>query len=189
MPFDVKKVMRELEAEPLLSPYPDELARAVVYDVFRHAGQRPPSGSHWDGLSTGAGLPRMAEQAGMLAHALASTSLGKETRRALTGDRSPEEVLDRFFRSIEPLTAELVRNNALRQEEFVRKWIAAVSGTVGSVAGETPEESRRRLEGLDYGNTLAEYKKAEKAREQEAKRRAEALRKAAEAAAAQMGRE
>ena len=186
MAFDVKRLMRELEAAPLLSPYPAELSRAVVNDAFRRAGKQPLSASSWADRETMGGLPRMAEQAGMLAHALASTSLGRETWRALTGDRTPQDVLEQFFRSIAPLTAEMIRNNAFRQEEFLRKWIAAVSG---SVAGETPEESRGRLDTLDYGQTLAEYEKAEKAREVEAKRRAEALRKAQAEAAAQMGRE
>lgn len=186
MPFDVKKVMQELEATPMLSPYPPELSRAVVNDVFRHAGLRPISSASWIERESMGGLPHMAEQAGMLAHALASTSLGKETRRTLTGGKSQADVLDGFFRSIEPLTAELIRNNTFRQEEFVRKWIAAVQGTV---AGETPAESRARLDDLDLGKMSAELEKADKAREKEAKRRAEAMRKAAEAAAAQMGRE
>lgn len=188
MAFDVKRLMEEMAAAPLLSPYPPELSRAVVNDVFRRAGQRPLSSSSWQDRETMGGLPRMAEQSGMLAHAMGSTSLREETVAALTPSVSPQDVLGRFFSSIEPLTAEMIRNNAFRQEEFFRKWIAAVGG---QVEGEGEEASQKRLETLDYGGTLAAYEKAEQARETEASRREAVLRKAREdaAAAANAGRE
>ncbi len=180
MAFDVKALMEELSREPLLSPYPAELSRAVVNDVFRRANLAPVPLATWTGWEKGP-RKRLVEQAGMLAHALASTSLRAETVRTPGKGFDTEAAVDRFFASVEPLTAEMVRSNAFRQEEFLRKWIAAVGGRV---AGETPEASRSRLETLDYGGTLREYERAERARKEEADRRAAALRKAREEAEA-----
>ena len=78
----------------------------------------------------------------------------------------------------------MIRANAFRQEEFLRRWIEAVGG---SVAGESAKDSKKRLEQLDYRKTLAEYDRAEKARQAEAARRAKLLQEAADREAAARG--
>ncbi|MCC6132068.1 MAG: hypothetical protein IT186_19270 [Acidobacteria bacterium] len=179
MAFSIRNIQDELARSPLVSPYPEDLAVAVISDVFRRAGQRPASLDEWKGFRT-LKVPRLLEQSGMLAWAFHVSSLAAETvaRPVLppAGD-----VLGLFFISIEPLTAELIRSNTFRQEEFLRKWVLSVGG---SIEGESPEESQRRLSRLDYGNALKEFERARKARLEEARIRREkeeAERRAAEA--------
>ncbi len=62
-----------------------------------------------------------------------------------------------FAFGTELLTRELLWQSPLRLEEFVRKWLEVLG--VG-VAEETVEESRQRLERLDYGRLLAESERA-----------------------------
>jgi hypothetical protein len=126
------------------------------------------------------------EQLAMLAHSLTMPALRAESVRALIASR-PADLgprLERFFDEIWPLTAEMMRANSFRREEALRRW-ALVCGA--EVTGETGAQSRQRLEELDYRTALVEYEKAEKARQEEAERRAEALRKAQEAEAAARG--
>ena len=184
MPLVLSELEREFAAQPLVSPYSSTLATAVVSDVFRRAGHRAPQPELWTTLAL-AHPARFAEQLGMLAHLLAATSLGAVTVEGLgVLPRDPPAPLTRFFEEIEPLTAEMIRGNAFRREELVRKWLAAFGG---SVAGESVEESAHRVQALDYRATLAEYAKAEAARSQEATERARLIKEAAEREAAARG--
>ena len=194
MAFDLEAIRKELSEAPLLSPWPvfsrsgsryePDVAIAVVDDTFRLATRAPIPGKQWQ-QRRARGHKLWTEQVGMLAHVLATTSARGETVAALTaGDRTPESVLDRFFGGIRPLSAEMVRANRFRQEEFLRNWVASVDG---SIEGETAKQSRQRLKQLDYGESLAEYKRAEAARKAEAGKRAKALREAKEREAAARG--
>ncbi len=185
--FDLKRIRDELAAAPLPSPYPLDLAAAVVDDCFRLAGRLPlPWKDFKEWTSKKAKRRLLAEQLGMLAHVLAVTSLRDQTVATLAvhPELDAGKVLDGFFDAIAPLTAEMIRANAFRQEEFLRRWIAAVGGTV---EGEAPEASNRRLDQLDYRKTLKEYTRAEDARKAEAEKRARLLREAAEREAAARG--
>ena len=71
----------------------------------------------------------------------------------------------------------MIRSNGFRQEEFLRRWAEALEIQID---GEQAEQSARRLSQLDYRKTLADYEQAEKARAQEAARRAKALAEAAQ---------
>jgi hypothetical protein len=51
------------------------------------------------------------------------------------------------------LTLELLRQGPLRVEEFARHFLARLGA---AVAGETPAQSRLRLQRLDYAQLLAE---------------------------------
>jgi len=174
--FDLKGIVRELQAAPLASPYPLDLSAAIVNDTFRMALARPVPKKQWDGWQKEKPV-RWAEQMGMLAHALAVTSLRAETVRALHPGYDAAVGLQRMFELIEPLTAEMIRSNRFRQEEFLRKWASCVGGRI---EGEKARESKQRMEQLDYRKTLAEYAKAEKARKSEAAARAKMLREAAQ---------
>ncbi|HSP77138.1 MAG TPA: hypothetical protein VLQ93_01320 [Myxococcaceae bacterium] len=182
MGFNLSRIQEQLAAAPLASPYPHDLAVAVICDTFRRAGVKPPSLAAWGSLSERFRHPLWKEQVGILAYVLASTALREETVRVLRPDFDGNEALQRFFEAVSPLTAEMVRANAFRQEEFLRRWVECVGG---EVEGERPRESKRRLEQLDYRRALKEYERAEAARKAEAearrKRLEEAQRRAADA--------
>jgi hypothetical protein len=183
--FDLARIRDEMAAAPLVSPWPFEVA-------VRMGGElQPPAAITWLEWATRKGL--VEEQAGMLAHALASTSLREASvaalatrKRDLSGAPTPaaQKMLAGFLEAIAPLTAEMIRSNAFRQEEFLRRWVEAISGTV---AGEKADASRRRLEQLDYRKTLAEYDRAEGARKLEADTRARLRKEAEEREAAARG--
>lgn len=180
--FDLARIKKELEGTPPEGPHALELAVAVLADVFRDAGLRPPPPAAWTALAGGGSQPaRRPSQLGALSHILVVSSLRPETIAALVA-APPADVaaaLEGFLEAIWPLTPELILGNAFRQEELLRRWIATWNG---AIAGEDAAESRRRLDQLDYRKTLSEVEKAEKARLQEAAKRAEALRKAREEA-------
>jgi hypothetical protein len=60
-----------------------------------------------------------------------------------TAGRLPKGVLEGFFEKVAPLTLEMVHANPFRHEEFLRYWIERCGG---SIAGETAEQSKARLE-------------------------------------------
>lgn len=179
MECDIDEISDELERAVLHSPIPLDVAIAIVSDCFRMAECAPVPDEDWERWEEEAG-PLWREQMGMLAHLLATTSLREITVSALAEsgeDRRGE--LSRFFERIEPLTAEMIRSNAFRREECIRRWLQWCGA---EIAGESPEESTRRLQRLDYRKTLAEYERAEMARKQEMKSRMEKARRQKSAA-------
>jgi len=187
MAFDLAAIRRELAAAPLPSPYPSDLAAAIVSDTFRMSRLSPLPAGVWKKW-TGKGQKNklFSEQLGMLAHILAVTSLRAETTAALQKSQGlePQKALEGFFETIAPLTAEMIRANAFRQEEFLRKWAQAVGG---AIQGENAGQSGKKLDQLDYRKTLEEYDRAESARKAEADLRAKALQEAAAREAAARG--
>lgn len=185
MGFDLARIQRELAEHPLSSPVPLDLAIAIVNDVLRVAGTVVVVDRGWEAWRRAA-KPLWEEQMGMVAHALAVTSLREATVGAIRrlGDPRPVARLQGFFGAIEPLTAEMIRSNQFRREELLRRWIEAWEGRV---EGEAPEQSARRLEQLDYRRALREYERAEAARKSEAARRAKLAQEAAEREAAARG--
>ncbi|HLL04054.1 MAG TPA: hypothetical protein VK539_25945 [Myxococcaceae bacterium] len=180
MAFDLAQLRQQLAAAPLVSPYTHELAVAIICDTFRLANIRPPARTAWDAFSkrfTGALWP---EQVAMLAHVLVSSSLREESVLAMKPPVDAVLVLGRFFEAVAPLTAEMVRSNAFRQEEFLRKWIHEVHG---EITGEPRKESQRRLEHLDYRKAVKDFERAEAARKTEAQKREQMLKEAAQNAA------
>lgn len=176
--IDLKRVSEELKAHPLSAPYDEALAFAIVCDMFRGAGVVPPSSSELKRLLTLDA--KTAEQFGMLAHLLRVTSMRDE--RPASG--KPMAILEQFFEEIRPLTAEMIRSNAFRQEEFLRKWANAIGVRIH---GEKAKQSESRRHALDYRRTIDEYVKAENARKEEAKKREEALKEAERRAAEARG--
>jgi hypothetical protein len=184
MAFDLDRIVQELQGAPLESPYPVELSSAVISDCLRRAGRATLSEAVWQEWLAQPARGRWArieEQLGMVAHLLASTSLGDETIQAMRNDGSPAQTgpaaaLAGFFDRVQPLTAEMIRSNAFRREELLRSWVAAWGG---EVTGESPERQHDRLGQLDYRATLAEYARAEEARKEEAEKRERLLREEA----------
>lgn len=179
MAFDLKRIETEIGAAALESPYSVELAAAVVSDTFRLGGLVPPASAWWRHSRGGKAADALfGEQVGMLGWLLNTTSLREEAVAALRGGQhAPKRLLEGFFDTVRPLTGEMIRANAFRREEFLRRFVEAVGG---QVAGETAEQSRRRLEQLDYRKTMADYKAAEQSRKEEAERRAKLLAEAAQ---------
>jgi len=183
MAFDIAAIRRELDAAPPSAELPWAVGVAVASDTFRLAGLVPPVVKVWDGWRRK--WPRAEELLAELARALAATSLRVETVRSLEALRPvAKAALEEFFDASAPLTAEMVRSNTFRQEEFLRHWIRTCGG---AIEGETEQASRERLKQLDYREALAEYKKAEAARRSEAARRAQLLREARERAESAKG--
>jgi hypothetical protein len=184
MPFDPKRILSEAAAAPPVAAVDVQLAAAIVNDTLRMARTKPLPDDLWNDWMSGAS-PQTREQLGVLAAWLATTSLREATIEALAGQRpDAARSLKGWFDAVAPLTGEMLRGNAFRQEEAVRKWAAAWGG---SIVGETKDESFRRLDQLDYRKALAEYERAEKARKEEAERRAKAIREAEEREAAARG--
>ncbi len=180
MAFDLREIQTQLDAAPIVSPYSHDLSLAIVCDTFRLARVRPPSLADWGELEQRARSPLWREQVVMLAHVLASSSLRQETALTLQRSDDATTLLQRFFQDVAPLTAEMVRSNAFRREEFLRKWVRAVGG---QWQGESPKGSVSRLEQLDYRKAEAEMRRAEEARKREADKRQQALREAEQRAA------
>ncbi|MCE9668807.1 hypothetical protein LY474_13365 [Myxococcus stipitatus] len=177
MVFDIKHIQKQLGETPLVSPYSHDLAVAIVCDTFRLANLRPPSRQDWGDLEKRARSAALwREQVMMLAHVLTATSLRAATAETLRRNVDATTLLQRFFTEVEPLTAEMIRSNAFRQEEFLRKWVHVVDG---QVKDESAKESAARLRQLDYRLALQEMERAEKARKLEAERRARELQEAA----------
>jgi hypothetical protein len=191
--WDLVTLAAELDQAPLASPLSEALAIAVIADVLRSGGVRPPSVAEWQALVAGARrgptvlrFDLRREQLGVVAHALQSTSLGAATEAALRASppTDPTAALEEFLGAVFPLTAEMIRSNRFRREEMLRRW---ASTWRAAIAGETAAASTERLGQIDYRKALVEYERAEKARVEEAAKRAEALRLAQEAEAAARG--
>src|SRR6185369_14623217 len=106
--FDLDRIRREQQASPLASPYPLDLAVAVVNDTLRMAAALPLPKKTWDAWAKKA--PKLwPEQMGMLAYLLTITSLREQTVAHLKPSFRGAPALNRFFLEIEPLTAEMIR--------------------------------------------------------------------------------
>lgn len=195
MSLDIVRILAEIAAAPPAAPMHHDLVVAVVNDVFRRAGLRVAHSAEWTGPKLmsdwdtwGAALEQLQrEQLAIVAHWLQATSLGPQTVAAVRESRvAPRLVVPRFLEAIRPLTIELIAANATRQQEVLRKWARACQTPI---VGEEPDVSKRRLEQLDYGKTLVEFQRAEKARKDEAERKAAAIREAQEREAQNQYRE
>jgi hypothetical protein len=176
MAFEMASLVRELDEAPPSADLPWAVGVAVVSDTFRLAGLVPPASPAWEGWRRK--WARAEELVAELARALVATSLRAQSVAALGASRpAAQGALEGFLDATAPLTAEMVRTNPFRREEFLRHWIRRCGG---EVAGETERQSKQRLKQLDYREALAEYKEAEAARKAEAARRAQLLREARE---------
>lgn len=157
-------------------PADRDLVRARLADGCRDAGLAPGLPEVFDELVQG--LDEEAARRLMLA---AGAFDDEEVRKALPRlptireeERRPiaahgrrlVAVLRELARETPLLTLQLLRDSPLRAEEFTRQFIARLGA---SVRGETAEQSRRRLERLDYERLLAEAEQARQSAEGRAK--------------------
>lgn len=167
-PLPVAAMQAALHAVALQPPVPPDVAIAVVNDCLRLAGRVPVADATWDAWWRDS-HPSWTAQVGMLgAWLMDRTPQGLTIGWMGAATASPDRVLESFFAAIAPLSAEMLRNNPYRQEEFVRRWGACWGA---SMAGETADQSAARLAWLDYRQTLAEYERARRARREESRRR------------------
>ena len=180
MSFDLKKILAD--APQAMAPIHPDLGIAAVNDLFRLAEIPPIQDVDWaKWRERWADFnEKIALLGALVAHGGLRTPTVAAIRTMAEYAHAPTQIA-RFFNRIEPLTAEMIRTNPFRLEEFVRAWIVEWQG---AVMGETAGESAKRLQKLDYGATLREMAKADAHRKEEAERRARILREAAEAAAA-----
>jgi hypothetical protein len=136
-----------------------DLVRARLADHYRDVGLAPPDAAEFERRASGLDVE------GWRRLALAVATLDDDgLRTALAGlaPRVPVSLqVERGFlgvaRDTAPLTVSLVRQNAVRAEEFARH----LAGRLGvGIAGETDEQSRTRLQALDYKRLLAEAEQA-----------------------------
>lgn len=83
-----------------------------------------------------------------------------DTRTAAFLKRTGEQVIQSFVQFSEQtrlLTTEILNDSALRREEFIRHFAAFFAA---GISGESAEESKQRLERIDYRKLLAEAEKA-----------------------------
>jgi hypothetical protein len=77
-----------------------------------------------------------------------------------------------FAQWSELLTIELLLKSPFRIEEFARKWLDVLGGTI---AGEDAKKSEKRLRDLDYGKVLENLQKAQAGRAEHQRRMQEEL--------------
>lgn len=153
-------------------PVDIDLLRARLADGCRTVNLAPLAVDEFDALSQG--LDEEAWRRLALAVTLLDLDSVRNTLPALSGSRKLAELVSAAFtelaRDIPLLTLELLRQSPLRVEEFARQFIARLGATV---QGESPAESKRRLERLDYATILHEAERAKLAADE----RVERLRK------------
>jgi hypothetical protein len=141
------------------------LVRARLADHYRDAGLPPPEPAWFDEQAAGLdgeGWRRLSLAVGLLDDDAARAALPALAERIPVAG----QVRDGFIAAVghtELLTLGLIRQSAVRAEEFVRH-VAARLGV--AVAEETEEESRRRLHAIDYRRLLAEAEQAKAAAEE-----------------------
>jgi hypothetical protein len=150
------------------APDPD-LVRARLADGCRDAGLNPPTPEEveamvsrlddegWRRLAVLAGAFDLEAVRAVLAVLAVSRPLAELVEVALVG----------LARCTPLLTCDLLRQSPLRVEELARKFAARLGA---AVQGESAQESRRRLERLDYERLLNEAERARAAAEKQAQR-------------------
>jgi hypothetical protein len=135
------------------------LVQARLADHYRDVGLAPPAAADFEHQATSLDLE------GWRRLALAVATLDDAQLQAALAALAPRvpvaaQVESGFFglaRDIAPLTVALVRQSAVRAEEFARHLAMRLG--VG-IVGETSKESRAHLDALDYKRLLAEAEQA-----------------------------
>ncbi len=135
------------------------LVLARLADHYRDVGLAPPEPAWVEGQARGLdaeGWRRLALAVGTLDDADLRPALAALTPRVPV----EAQVRDGFLAlaaGADVLTVGLIRQSAVRAEEFARLFAARLGV---AIAGETDAESARRLHALDYRRLLAEAERA-----------------------------
>jgi hypothetical protein len=153
-----------------------DLLRAQLADHCRDMGLEPLLPEEFDRL-----VERLDEEAWRRLALLVSALEVAEVCRlvpAVRGGRSLKAVLAEAFvelaRATPLLTLSLLRESKFRLEEFTRRFLARLGATI---QGETAEQSRQRLQRLDYEQLLAETERSRASAEEHWKRVEERTRR------------
>jgi hypothetical protein len=145
------------------------LVQARFADRCRDAGLAPPEAAEFERQVEGLdveGWRRLALAAAALDDAALWAGLAGRDRWVPVAD-GVAIGLPRLARSIAPLTVALVRQSAVRAEEFARHL--TMSFGIG-IVGETGQQSLDRLYALDYRRLLAEAEQAREAAQEKMER-------------------
>jgi hypothetical protein len=138
------------------------LVHARLADHYRDIGLVPPDPTTFERRTRGLdaeGCRRLALAVATLDDADLRGALAA-LARAVPVDVQVEHGFLALAREIAPLTVTLVRQSAVRAEEFARHFSARLGV---SIVGETRGESRKRLGALNYRRLLAEAEQAKAA--------------------------
>jgi hypothetical protein len=157
-------VGRVRDAAPALEARDVEaaLVQARLADHYRDVGLAPPDAAEVEGRA------RDLDLEGWRRLALAVAALDDAGLRSALAELAPAvpvtvQVESGFLglaRDTAPLTVALVRQSAVRAEEFARHFAMQLGV---AILGETATESRERLHALDYKRLLAEAEQAKAA--------------------------
>lgn len=182
--LDLTAVQARLAAAVRSSTVPDgALARARLADHLRDAGLVPVLPEEYDRAVDGFDAEterRLASLVSLLELEPVQAAVAQNAAPASAGQFVSTAVID-LARETPLLTIEVLAQSEQRVEELSRRFVAAIRA---SVAGETAEESKKRLHKLDYARLLEEAEKARTA----AAERAERLRQLQEQQEQRRGR-
>jgi len=135
------------------------LVRARLADGYRDAGLEPVLPEDFDAMTA-----HLTEESWRRLAIAVDTLEDDGVQQALPALKGAGSVADQvragfvdFAAGSDLLTLALVRQSRLRAEEFTRRFIASLGA---AVEDETLQESRERLERIDYGRLLAEAEEA-----------------------------
>lgn len=161
----VRDAAPALEARDVVAP----LVHARLADHYRDAGLAPPAAEGFDRRAGDLDVE------GWRRLALAVATLDDDGVRATLAALAPRVPVEAqveggflgLARDAAPLTVGLVRQNAVRAEEFARHFAARLG--VG-IAGETDAQSQKRRLAIDYKRLLAEAERAKAAAQEKMER-------------------
>lgn len=136
-----------------------ELTGARFVDGLRDAGAMIPSVEAWEKMTDGFSLEawqRLEVLVRVFRHPAFAPRIGgllKEDSHRI-GRAFPLFCV----REAQLLTIELLLKSTFRLEELARKWVAALGATI---AGEEANESRQKMERLDFGGVLKSLQAAD----------------------------
>jgi hypothetical protein len=149
-----------------------DLLRARIADGYRDAGLEPIAPEEFSKLISDLNQDELRRMA-LASNAFELDFITEALPRLLSGSSISQQIKNgfvEFSRTIPLLTMELIRNSPLRAEEFARFFVMAMGA---SVMGETEEQSRTRLNRINYARLCAEAERAKLSAEE----RVEYLRK------------
>ncbi len=154
-------VGRVRDAAPALEARDVEaaLVHARLADHYRDVGLAPPDAADFErqaGSLDVEGWRRLALAVATLDDTILRAAFGAPTRRVPVAAQL-ESGFTGLAREIAPLTVALVRQSAIRAEEFARHLAMRLG--VG-IVGETGEQSRALLDAMDYNRLLREAEQA-----------------------------
>lgn len=182
--LDLAPVQAKLAAAVRASTTPDlELTRARLADHCRDASLLPLQTEEFDRAASvldADGQRRLALLVSLLELEAVRTAVA-QLANTWPVHQIVSSALTGLAQDTSLLTLEVLAQSEQRVEELARRFLAAIRA---SINGETAEDSKKRLNKLDYGRLLAEADKAKTA----AAERAERLRQLQEQQEQRRGR-